>query len=52
MCGYDPFYWHERELDSEYAERMTESEDNNDNRINENRERHTEFTGNYGEQQA
>ena len=52
MCGYDPFYWYERELDSEYAERMTESEDNNDNRTNENRERHTEFTCNYGEQQA
>lgn len=21
MCGYDPFYWYEKELDEEYAER-------------------------------
>lgn len=22
MCGYDPFYWYEYDLDNEYKERM------------------------------
>lgn len=22
MCGYDPFYWYEKNLDDEYKERM------------------------------
>lgn len=22
MCGYDPFYWYEKDLDDEYVQRM------------------------------
>lgn len=28
MCGYDPFYWYEKDLDEEYKERF----------LNENKE--------------
>jgi len=24
MCGYDPFYWYEYDLDNEYKERMSD----------------------------
>lgn len=26
MCGYDPFYWYERELDKEFEENRKEIE--------------------------
>lgn len=26
MCGYDPFYWYEKDLDDEYKERMEAKE--------------------------
>lgn len=31
MCGYDPFYWYEKDLDEEYRERF--QEDKEDTRV-------------------
>lgn len=53
MCiGYDPFKWADSyDNEKEYFDDLIiESEVKNDNRINENRKGHTEFTSHYGKQ--
>lgn len=33
MCGYDPFYWYEKDLDDEYKERMEADDERTGNPI-------------------